>query len=100
MFKFFKQRDKSAAVEQKLAIQRELKRRSATKSHSESALRANIAAKLKNYHAEDDTTISNFTLADDELESNLVTKSTRSKGQDVWGQANPRETGRWKKENR
>ncbi len=100
MFKFFKHRDKGPEVERKLALQRGIKRRRNGELLDELALRANIADKLKNYRAEEDTTISNFTLADDELERNLVKKPARSTNQDVWGQANPREAGRWKKENR
>jgi len=100
MFKFFRSRDKGAAAERKLALQRGIKRRRNGELLDELALRANIADKLKNYKAEEDTTLSNFTLADDEVERNLLKKPARSTGQDVWGQANPRETGRWKKENR
>jgi len=99
MFKFFKHRDKPTAVEHKLAIQREIKRR-ARESRGDSALRANIANKLRNYNADEDTTISNFTIAEDEVERNLAGRPTRARNQDVWGQANPRESGRWKKENR
>ena len=100
MFKFFKHRDKNAAAERRLAIQRGMKRRRDSDLLDELALRANIADKLKNYKAEEDTTISNFTLAEDEVERNLVKKSARAASQDVWGQANPSEAGRWKKENR
>ena len=94
MFKFFKPRDKATKATQKLAMQREMERRRA------SELRANIADKLKRYDAGEDTNISNFTLAEDEVERNLVGKSARATGGDVWSQSNPRETGRWKKENR
>ena len=100
MFKFFKHRDKAAAIEQKLAVQREMERRRRMELRRETAMRANIANKLKNYNADEDTTISNFTLADEAVERNLANRSPRISGQDVWGQANPRETGRWKKENR
>lgn len=100
MFKFFRGRDKGAAAERKLAVQRGMKRGKSGVLLDELALRANIADKLKNYRAEDDTSISNFTLADDELDRNLVKKPARPTGRDVWGQANPGETGRWKKENR
>ena len=100
MFKLFKHRDKAAKIEQKLAIQRESERRRKMEVRRETALRANIAYKLKGYKADEDTTISNFTLAEEEVERKLLNKSAGVKGQDVWGQANPRETGRWKKENR
>lgn len=100
MFKFFKHRGKAATVEQKLAMQREMERRRLMELRRESAMRTNIANKLKSYNADEDTTISNFTLAEEDVERKLVTRSAGVKGQDVWGQANPRETGRWKKENR
>ena len=101
MFKFlFKHRDRGAAVDQKLALQRELEHRRKLEKRQELAMQANIANKLKGYKADEDTTISNFTLAEDEVERRLLTRSASAKGQDVWGQANPRETGRWKKENR
>lgn len=101
MFKLlFKHRGKAAAVEQKLAMQREMERRRKMELRHESALKANIADKLKGYNAGDDTTISNFTLAEDEVERKLAGKSVASGSRDVWGQADPRETGRWKKENR
>ncbi len=59
----------------------------------ELAMRASIAYKLKNYNADEDTTISEFSLADD-------AKKTKAKKNDAWSQANPHETGKWKKENR
>lgn len=100
MFKLFKHRNKAATVEQKLAMQREMERRRKMEQRRETAMRANIANKLKSYKADEDTTISNFTLAEEEVERKLLNKPAAAKGQDVWGQANPRETGRWKKENR
>jgi hypothetical protein len=101
MFKFiFKHRGKAATVEQKLAMQREIERRRVMEQRYESALRANIANKLKSYNVEEDTTISNFTLAEDEVERRLSNKPSVARGQDIWSQTNPRETGRWKKENR
>jgi hypothetical protein len=100
MFKFFKHRGKAATVEQKLAIQRDMKRRRVMELRRETALRANIANKLKSYNADDDTTISNFTLAEEEIERKLLNRPAVARGEDVWGQANPGETGRWKRENR
>ena len=99
MFKFFKHRAKGPEMERKLALQRGIKRRRNGELLDELALRARID-KLKNYKAEEDTAISNFTIAEEEVERNLVGKSTRTTKQDVWGQANPREAGCWKKENR
>ena len=101
MFKtLFRHRGKAATVEQKLALQRELERRRKTELCSDSELRQNIANKLKSYRADEDTTISNFTLAEDQVERKMLNRSSASRGSDVWGQANPRETGRWKKEDR
>lgn len=101
MFKlFFKHRGKATAVEQKLAMQREMEQRRKAELRHERAVQANIASKLKSYNADEDTTISQFTLAEDEVERNLLNKSSQSKSQDIWGQADPREAARWKKENR
>lgn len=65
---------------------------------SELAMRASIAGKLRNYNADEDTTISEFTLAEDEKGIKTVGKMKSVKDHDVWGQANPRETGKWYKE--
>ena len=66
----------------------------------ELAMRATIAYKLRKYNADEDTTISEFSLADDEKKIKAIGKLTLVKKNDVWSQANPRETGKWKKENR
>ncbi len=66
-------------------------RRKDTSVIGELAMRANIAYKLRNYNADEDTTISEFSLADD---------AKKTKTNDAWSQANPHETGIWKKENR
>jgi hypothetical protein len=101
MFKlFFKHRAKTMALEQKLAMQREMEHQRKLEMRLELAMRANIATKLKRYNAEEDTTLSNFTLADDEVERRLSKRSAGKQGQDIWGQANLRETRLWKKENR
>ena len=101
MFKMlFRHRGKAATVDQKLAMQREMERRRKAQLCNDTTLRANIANKLKNYRADEDATISNFTLAEDVVDRNLLGNSSASRGGDVWGQADPRETGRWKKENR
>jgi hypothetical protein len=64
----------------------------------ELAMRASIAVKLRNYNADEDTTISEFSLAGDR-------KTTENKGKimsitdyDAWDKANPRETGKLNKE--
>ena len=69
----------------------------------ELATRASIAFKLRNYNADEDATISEFSLADDEKGIKTKGKVTSVtdysvKNYDVWGQANPRETGKWNKE--
>jgi len=95
MFKWFLKRgNQTDAVGPATA----LSRKSAIRS--ELAMRASIANKLRNYNAAEDTTISNFTLADDEPERKYAMKSTRGKTRDAWSQANPGETGKWNKEDR
>ena len=64
----------------------------------ELGMRASIADKLKNYDADEDTTISEFSLADDEKGIKTTGKITTVTDYDVWGQANPKETGKWNKE--
>lgn len=64
------------------------------------AMRATIAYKLRKYNADEDTTISEFSLADDANKTKATGKLTREKKNDAWSQANPHETGKWKKENR
>ena len=66
----------------------------------ELATRATIAYKLRKYNADEDTTISEFSLADDDKKTKATEKLMRVKNFDAWSQANPRETGKWKKENR
>ncbi len=64
------------------------------------AMRATIAYKLRKYNADEDTTISEFFLADDAKKTKTTGKQTRVKENDAWSQANPHETGKWKQENR
>ena len=64
----------------------------------ELAMRASIAAKLRNYNADEDTTISEFSLAGDKKSIGTTSKITSTTNYDVWGKANPRETGKWNKE--
>ncbi len=66
----------------------------------ELAMRATIAYKLRKYNADEDTTISEFSLADDAKKTKATGELMRVKKNDAWRQANPRETGKWKKENR
>ena len=76
------------------------KSRKNTSAVGELAMRATIAYKLRKYNADEDTTISEFFLADDAKKTKATGKQTRVKENDAWSQANPRETGKWKKENR
>ena len=64
------------------------------------AMRANIAGKLRNYDADEDTTISEFSLGDDEKERKTTNQMASVRYFDVWNQANPGETGQWKKDDR
>ena len=75
-------------------------RRKVASVTDELAMRANIAGKLSNYNADEDTTISEFSLADDEKEKKPTNKKTSDRNSDVWNQANPGETGKWKKNDR
>jgi hypothetical protein len=90
MFKwFFRHEDQhETAMNRKSAIRQDL------------AMRASIASKLRKYNPDEDTTTSNFTLADDAPVSKPGISPPRDKNRDPWGQANPRETGKWNKENR
>ena len=95
MFKWFFKHENQTATDgrevemiRKSAIRRDL------------ATRASIASKLRNYNAAEDTTTSKFTLADDGPERKRKPGSTGVKTRDPWGQANPRESGKWNKEDR
>ena len=66
----------------------------------ELAMRATMVNKLRNYNAAEDTTISEFSLADDAKNSKATDKPRQVRNSDVWSQANPHETGKWNKENR
>ena len=95
MFKwFFKRGNQSKTVDPEPEISRE------SAIRSELATRASIANKLRNYNANEDTTTSKFTLADDEAEGKHEMNLTEEKTRDAWDQANPRETGKWNKEDR
>jgi hypothetical protein len=71
-----------------------------TSAIGELAMRATIAYKLRKYNVDEDTTISEFSLADDDKKTQATKKLMRVKKNDAWSQANPRETGKWNKENR
>jgi len=95
MFKWlFKRGNQSETVDPEPAISRK------STIRSELSMRASITNKLRKYNADEDTTISKFTLADDEAERKHEMKLTQVKTRDAWGQANPRETGKWNKEDR
>ena len=66
----------------------------------ELAMRATMVNKLRNYNTAEDTTISEFSLANDAKKSKATDKPRQVGNSDVWSQANPRETGKWNKENR
>lgn len=66
----------------------------------ELAMRTSIAHKLRKYNVDDDTTISEFSLADDGKKTNATGQMSEVIKNDAWSQVNPRETGKWKKENR
>lgn len=66
----------------------------------ELATRATIANKLRKYSADEDTTISEFSLANDTKKAQPTEKLKSGKMNDAWSQANPGEAGKWKKENR
>lgn len=74
------------------------KREKGPSAPTELALRANIANKLKSYKADEDTTISQFSLADEDGKKTAFNKMPSPGSSDVWGLANPGETGKWKRE--
>ena len=76
------------------------KKKKAAADH-EAELNARIADKLKNYNADEDDTISDFSEVDfDEDDKKTTDKNDRVKNVDMWGQANPSETGKWNKQER
>ena len=66
----------------------------------ELVVRASIADKLRRYNADEDTTTSEFSLADNDKKSKATRNLARMKRNDAWNEADPSETGKWKKENR
>lgn len=91
----FANRRKSGSVTPELTKRELVKRELALR---ELGMKAKIAYKLRKYNADEDTTISEFTLADDEKGTKHTDKMTSVTDYDVWGQSNPRETGKWNKE--
>ena len=65
------------------------------------ATAAALADKLKNYNADEDISISDFSEVDfNENDEKTTDKKGRVKNVDAWGQANPSETGKSNKEDR
>ncbi len=70
-------------------------------ANHEAELSAKLADKLKSYNADEDISISDFSGADfNENDEKTSDKKGAVKNVDVWGQANPSETGKWNKTNR
>jgi hypothetical protein len=76
------------------------KKRDKAEIMPELAMRANIDAKLKNYKADEDTTTSQFSLADEDKGKKPANNLASNRNADPWGQANPRETGIWNRDDR
>ena len=64
----------------------------------ELAMRASIAVKLRNYNADEDTSISEFSLAGDRKATEAKGKIMSITDYDAWDKANPREMGKRNKE--
>ena len=76
------------------------KRKKAATAH-EAELEAKLADKLKNYNADEDISVSDFSGIDfNENHEKKNDKRNCVKNVDVWGRANPGETGKWNKEGR
>ncbi|MFA9420118.1 MAG: hypothetical protein ACERLB_08200 [Gammaproteobacteria bacterium] len=76
------------------------KKKEAAADH-EAALNVKLADKLKNYNADEDISISDFSEVDfNENDEKTTDKKDRGKKVDMWGQANPSETGKSNKEDR
>ena len=76
------------------------KRRKSDSVVPDLVMRANIANKLKKYNADEDTTISDFSVPDDDIGKTPGFKMTPVGKGDVWSQANPGESGIWRREER
>ena len=71
------------------------KRKKATADH-EAEVKAKLADRLKNYSVDEDISVSNFSEVDfNENDEKTTSKKDSVKNVDVWGQANPSETGKW-----
>ena len=67
----------------------------------EAELSAKLADKLKSYNADEDISVSDFSEVDfNENDEKTLDRKGAVKNVDVWGQANPSETGKWNKANR
>ncbi len=65
----------------------------------EAELKAKLADRLKNYIADEDISVSNFSGVNfDENDEKTTGKKDSVRNVDAWGQANPRETGKWNKD--
>ena len=78
----------------------ELTAKQAAAAH-EAELNKRLAERLKDYNADEDDSVSNFSEIDFTENPDEKSDITDRRGNvDVWGQANPAETTQWNKENR
>ena len=69
-----------------------------TAAAHEAELNKRLAERLKNYNADEDDSVSNFSGIDFKENSDKTSEITNREGNvDVWGQANPAETTQWNK---
>ena len=71
-----------------------------SKRTSDQIVKAKIADKLKHYDAARDATTSDFSLPDAESGQKYTNELSPNENSDVWGQANPSDTGKWYREGR
>jgi len=65
----------------------------------EAELKAKLADRLKNYIADEDISVSNFSGVNfNENDEKTTGKKDGVRNVDAWGQANPSETGKWNKD--
>ena len=88
----FNHKKKQAAAE----YDAELNEKIAAKQH-EALLAKRLADRLRNYKADEDDSVSNFSEIDFEENDKTIRVN---KGVDIWEQANPGDTSQWKRENR
>ncbi len=81
-------------------VEAELNAKQSAAAH-EAMLNTRLAERLKDYNADEDDSVSNFSEINFGENSDKTSDITdRDANVDVWGQANPAETTQWKKENR